>query len=161
MNNFIEMVANKLGVKIGEKFCIRHYRGHLLEDWDTQATLVFMFTEDKGIVSVNTNNNMYQNNAYLADLILGRYTIEAYVEGCETPKKDKELKNIYEELKAIRKELTNFTSPQWLCNKEIFFNDDMAKLQYEELENNIEKIRDNVCDTMVLPIFNDFNKREE
>lgn len=160
MSNFIDVVANKLGVKIGEKFCIRHYRGHLLEDWDTQATLVFMFTEDKGIVSVNTDNNMYQNNAYLADLILGRYIIAPYIEGCETPKKDKELKNIYEELKEIRKELTNFTNPQWLCNKEIFFNDDTAKLQYEELENNMEKIRDNVCDTMALPIFKDFNKDE-
>lgn len=161
MNNLIDIVANKLDVKIGEKFCIRHYRGHLLEDWDTQATLVFMFTEDKGIVSVNTNNQMYQNNAYLADLILGRYTIEPYVKGCETPKHDKELKNIYEELEEIREELTNFTNPQWLCNKEIFFNDDTAKLRYEELENNIEKIRDSVCDTMTLPIFHNFNKSEE
>ena len=95
MENFIEAIADKLGVQMGQRFCIRHYRGHLLSDWETEATLVFMFTKDKGIVSVNANDSCYQQNAYLADLILGRYAVEPYVEGCETPKQDKELKNIY------------------------------------------------------------------
>ena len=160
MENLMESVANQLGVKIGEKFCIQHYRGHLLKDWDTEATLVFMFTEDRGIVSVNTDNNMYQNNAYLADLILGRYKIEPYVEGCEVPKKDNEIKNIYEDLKDMQYGLTRFTNDAWLDSKKIFFVDDETKTQYESLQRNIECLRDIVCDTIALPIFKDIKKEK-
>ena len=160
MSNFIEDVALKLGLEIGQRFCIRHYRGHLLNDWQTEATLVFMFTKDKGLISINTENNMYQSNQYLADLILGRYTVAPYEAGCETPKKDKELFTIYDYLKNLKDDLTSYTKPQWLEMKEIYFNDASAKAQYEDLRRHIERIRDNTCDTMALPIFEMYKDKE-
>ena len=160
MENLIESIANQLGVKIEEKFCIRHYRGHLLKDWDTEAILVFKFTKDQGIISINSEDRIYQQNAYLADLILGRYKIEPYVEGCEIPKKDKEIKNIYEDLKDMQRGLTRFTDDAWLDSKKIFFVDDETKTQYELLQRNIEYLRDIVCDTIALPIFKDIKKEK-
>lgn len=160
MKNLMESIANQLGVKMEEKFCIRHYRGHLLKDWDTEAILVFKFMKDQGIISVNSEDEIYQQNAYLADLILGRYKIEPYVEGCEVPKKDKEIKNIYGDLKDMRDGLTRFTNDAWLDSKKIFFVDDETKTQYESLQRNMECLRDIVCDTIALPIFKDIKKEK-
>ena len=147
-------IAERLGIKIGEKFCIKHYRGHLLNDWQTEAILIFKFTEDKGLVCISSNNNMYQANTYLADLILGRYNIVRYEPGCEIPTKDPELKKIYEYWNNIHNELHGYINTEWLENKKLFFvNDDKKKDDYIQLYTALKNTDKQLEHILELSIF--------
>ena len=151
--SLISELAEKLGVKIGQKFCIRHYRGYLLNDWQTEAILIFKFTEDQGLITINSDNREYQSNSYLGDLILGRYQVVEYMPGCEIPTKDPELKKIYGYWDDIHGELHGYINTDWLGNKLPFCTDDIKKDWYVSLQDELMKTDKQLETILALPIF--------
>lgn len=161
MKNFIEDVAHKLGLELEQKFCIKHYRGHLLNDWETEAILVFKFTKDQGLVCVSSNNNMYQANSYLSDLILNRYVVIPYEKGCEIPKKDPELKKIYEYWDDIHGELHGYINTNWLENKSPFCTNDEKNDMYIALYNELMNTDKQLENILALPIFKEVRENKK
>lgn len=172
MANFIEDVVTKLGLKIGQKFCIRHHDGHLLNDMSTGAVQVFYFTKD-GLLQepllvskrqkLDKENLGYWAKEYLQDLIVGRYTVAPYEEGCEKPKFDTEIKEIYGTLEFIVEELEYKSGNSWFKRKEAFYdeNDKSSSSkysQYEKLAIDLGLLRNSVLDVMKLDIFKEMHK---
>lgn len=172
MANFIEDVVTKLGLKVGQKFCIRHYDGHLLNDIDTGAVRVFYFTEN-GLLQepllvskkqkFDKENLGYWAKEYLQDLIVGRYTVAPYEEGCEKPKFDLELKDIYDTLEWATEELEFQSSSWWLETKKRFYDEDDKSpsnkySQYAQLSTELGILRNHILNVMKSDIFKGVRK---